>query len=659
MFNNFDLEGCKILKDAEKERKELKHPYVGSEHLLLSILRNSKEISNIFKSYDVTYNSFKNELIKVIGKVKHEQEINLYTPLLKRIIASSIEHASENNRGKVLPNHYILALLEESEGIAFRMLLGMGVNIDKLHKDLKNIQANEQLYLDEIGINLNESVNLDESILKRDDKINQIIEILIRKKKNNPILIGEAGVGKTAIVEELARRIVLKQVPEFLENKKIIMLEMGSLVAGTKYRGEFEEKLTRLINEVINNDEIILFIDEIHTMINAGGAEGAINASDILKPYLARGKIKCIGATTPLEYEKTILKDKALSRRFEKIFITEPDKDELAQILLGIKKEYEDFHKVKISEKNIDDIIMYSDKFIANKFNPDKSIDLLDTVCAYVKMKKYLINDKSNLKNKINSIIESKELAIKENRFDEAIKLKNKEFLLSKKLNNKKVENVILEEDILKIVSDKINIPLPEMQKKYIEKINAELKKSLFNQDNTIDNINNILRDHFMKDINKPLAIHLKGFNNVELKAAAKVFSKVYEKKYPVINIDFKEFKDSTSLNKLIGATPGYVGFGEDYILKKISDNTFAVVIIENFNDGNISIKNLIKSIVERGKFLNGKGELICCSNVLFVLISTINKTNDLGFCDGVIKIDNDNYLFGSVVNFEDSKQNV
>ena len=636
MFNNFNLEGCKLLQDAEKERKNLRHPYVGSEHLLLSILKNSKEVSNIFKLHNISYASFKSELVKVVGKASEVQKINLYTPLLKRIIANSIEDATENNNGEVLPNHYVLSILEEGEGIAFRLLLGMDVNIDKLHKDLIKANVNEKLYLNEIGVDLNSIVNTNEQILNRDEEIDNIIEILIRKKKNNPILIGEAGVGKTAIVEELSRRIVQKRVPEFLENKKIIMLEMGNLVAGTKYRGEFEEKLTKVINEVINNDNIILFIDEIHTMINAGGAEGAINASDILKPYLARGELKCIGATTPLEYENSILKDKALSRRFEKIMITEPGKLELKNILIGIKKEYEDFHKVKITKRNISDIMELSDKYITNKYNPDKAIDLLDTVCAYVKMKKHINDNKKEMRDKIDLIIKSKERAIKNNNFDEAIKLKQKEFLLSKKLESNNNSILINKKDILKVIGDKLNKPLPELQLEYIEKIFNILKKNVVGQDEAINRIYTILKDYFTKELNKPLALHLIGPKKVGKSYTAKLISEVYGNKYPVIDIDFKEFKDDSSLNKLIGASAGYVGFGEEYLLKKIRDNVFSIVIINNFNEGNEKVKSLIKNIIEKGKYLNGKGEVIYCLNTLFILTSTIDKTNHIGFCDNL-----------------------
>ena len=652
MFNNFDLDGCKILKDAEKERQELCHPYVGSEHLLLSILKNSKDIREIFKLYAVTYEIFKIELIKVIGRAKKEEGINLYTPLLKRIIANAIEDANENNKGKVLPFHYIIALLEESEGIAFRMLLSLNVNVEKLHKSVKNIQVSEKLSINEIGINLNDNVNLNDSVLKRENELNQIIEVLIRRKKNNPILIGEAGVGKTAIVEELARRISLKQVPDFLENKQIIMLEMGSLVAGTKYRGEFEEKLTKIINEVINNGNIILFIDEIHTIINAGGAEGAINAGDILKPYLARGQIKCIGATTPKEYEKTILNDKALSRRFEKITINEPDAKELETILSGVKAEYEQFHQVKITKENIKDIIYYSEKYITNKFNPDKSIDLLDTVCAYVKMKNNLLNNNLKIIKEINKVKSFKEKAIQDNKFDIAIKLKNKEFSLSKKIKEKNINNNIAREDIVKIVFEKTNNPVPELQNKYINEIKEKLNET--NKDLHIinDKLVNTLKKLFYGSQDKPFALYLSGNDENIKKKLINTILQTYKKKYPVINIDFKNFNDYSNINKLIGVSAGYIGYGEEYILKNIGENTFAIVFIDNFDEGCESAKNLIKSIIEKGEFLNGKGEKICCTNTKFILSSKLKTDYNVGFCQNRNEYFFSNDLF-HVINFD------
>ena len=281
-------------------------------------------------------------------------------------------------------------MLDEGEGIAIRIMIGMNINLDDLYDELKvrpQDIKNEKLEILNIGRVLNDVVDEFDEVIGRDKEINEVIEVLLRKKKSNPLLIGPAGVGKTAIVEELARRIKNKEVPFSLINKKIIELPMGDLVSGTKYRGEFEERLTKIIKEVIKNKNIILFIDEVHTMVNAGGAEGAINAGDILKPYLARGDLKVIGATTTEEYERFIAKDKALERRFETILVEEPTLEETKEILIGLKSSYENHHNIKITEKNISDITNLASKYLFKKKNPDKTIDLLDSVCAYVKRK--------------------------------------------------------------------------------------------------------------------------------------------------------------------------------------------------------------------------------------------------------------------------------
>ena len=404
MFDNYGIEIAGIFKKAEKLRKSLKHPYVGSEHLLLAILERENEVSKKLRLYGLTFDIFKNELINVVGKSNKDTDFILYTPLLKRIIENATNDASENNKGKVTERHLFIAMLEEGEGIAIRIMLSLDLDLDSIYEDLKFSlvgNKNSKLEIMEIGINLNKNVNEGETVIGREEEINLVIESLLRKKKSNPLLIGRAGVGKTAIVEELARRINKKLVPNELLNKTIVMLEMGSLVSGTKYRGEFEERLTKIIKEVIEDQNIILFIDEIHTMLNAGGAEGAINASDILKPYLARGDIKCIGATTTEEYYNSIYKDKALERRFYSIQIEEPDKEKTEHILLGIKEEYEAHHHLKISEENIKDIVELADKYIKNKSNPDKSIDLLDMVCARQKLKGLSFKELDKLTKKI------------------------------------------------------------------------------------------------------------------------------------------------------------------------------------------------------------------------------------------------------------------
>jgi len=374
-----------ILKIAEDERIFLHHPYVGSEHLFLALMKFSDSLTSFLKSYNITYTLFKKELISVVGQCKKDNPSNLYTPLLRKII-KRFENKKEHNIDTVSEELFI-SLLDEGEGIAIRILLKMDVDLDEIYFTLKENQKLRQMEVsNKIGTFLNKNIDLNEKVIGREEEINKIIMTLLRKKKCNPILVGPAGVGKTAIVEELTRRIVKGSVPDELKNYKVFMIEMGSLISGTKYRGEFEDRLNHIINEIKNDKKTIIFIDEIHSMVGAGGADGAINASDILKPYLARGEIKCIGATTSREYKNTILKDKALERRFNIINVEEPSKESMIDLLTKIKKEYENFHNIKVPVKVIKSIIELSDFYMKNIINPDKSIDLLDSSCAYAKL---------------------------------------------------------------------------------------------------------------------------------------------------------------------------------------------------------------------------------------------------------------------------------
>ena len=393
MFGKFSEEAQRVLVDAQKEMSELKHPYIGSEHLLLAILKNNQDLVNKFKKYKITYKSFKEELINLVGIGDNTPDLLLYSTTLKTILENVIIESRETG-DEISVNELLLSLLNEGEGKAIRILLSLGVDINKLYSDISEKRKIKQkkskkLIVEELGVDLTKRAKNNEldPVIGRDIELNRVIEILSRRTKNNPLLIGEAGVGKTAIAEELARKIVSGNVPMPLKNKRIISVDMACTVAGTKYRGEFEERIKKMVKELEDNDDVIIFIDEIHTLVGAGGAEGAIDASNILKPALARGKLKLIGATTISEYKKFIEKDNALDRRFQKVFVEEPDKSNLKNILMNLKSIYEAYHGVKIEEKLIDKIIELSDRYIYDRCEPDKSIDILDEVCTKVSLK--------------------------------------------------------------------------------------------------------------------------------------------------------------------------------------------------------------------------------------------------------------------------------
>ena len=511
MFGNFEEEAREIIVIAKEEMTELKHPYIGSEHLLLAILKNKNNVSKKLNKYGITYDLVKKEILNIIGVGTKTSEWFLYTPMLRRIIENAIIDSKDNNDGNVTINHLFTSLLDEGEGIAIRILLGMGINLEKLYNEFwiaKNEKKRKKKKgtLDELGIDLTNKALKNEldPVIGREKEIERIIEILLRRSKNNPILIGEPGVGKTAIVEELSNRIAKKEVPKPLQNKRIISIDMASIVAGTKYRGEFEERLKKILKEVEEDENIILFIDEIHTLAGAGGAEGAIDASNIFKPSLARNKLKSIGSTTIDEYKKFIEVDGALDRRFQKVLIEEPTKEETKNILLKLKPIYEEYHNVYIEPKMLDLIIEYSSRFINDRNEPDKSIDILDEVCAKASLKKTK-NEKTIelLNTKLKSIIVEKEECISSDQYLKAKELLKEENKVRSEINElelkskKRKNNKVTTKDIVNIISSKTKIPIYEIStnsNKSIKEFENKLKENIIGQEYTISKLVKIIR---------------------------------------------------------------------------------------------------------------------------------------------------------------------
>ncbi len=635
MFNNFGFMGSTILKEAELERYNLHHPYVGSEHLLLSILKSNDPLKDKLQEYNLDYNIFKKELINIVGVPKKNIEVNLYTPLLKRILSNALEDATENNKGLVTPTHLFLALLDEGEGIAIRIMLSLGINLEELYEDLKIKPSNlpqEKLELFTVGTILNNKVDTFDKCIGREKEVNNLIEVLLRKKKSNPLLIGDAGVGKTAIVEELARKIVAKEVPAALENTLIVELPMGDLVSGTKYRGEFEERLTKIIKEVLKNKNIILFIDEVHSMVNAGGAEGAINASDILKPYLARGDIRLIGATTTIEYERYIAKDKALERRFETIYIKEPSKEETKTILLGLKKTYEDHHHLKITEENIEDIVSLGNKYIFSKKNPDKTIDLLDSICAHVKRKSITLNNIKPQEQAKKDLILKKEQYVKEGKYEQALETCININKLENNIENLKDNNniSITKEDILKVIETKSHIPMFLNHEEELEKIKRALISKISYENNAIYKLLDNLNIYLKKDTN--LKLLLVGPSGVGKTSSVKIISDTM--KNNLIRLDMSEYNLETSVNKLIGVSHGYIGYEDDYIFNKVKYNPYSVILVDEIEKAHPSVLNLFLQIMDEGVIHDSHGEAIDFSHTLIFMTSNAYKNISIGFGD-------------------------
>lgn len=633
MFNNFGINISNLFKVAEKERYELKHPYVGTEHLLLAILKCDEELKSFLSKYNLTYDNFKKELILVVGTSSKSTTINLYTPMLKRVINTAISNSKEKCNGVVSSKELLLAIIEEGEGIAIRLLLGMGIDTDIIYSKLNdNIKSNKKLEIFEVGVLLNSTVNMNEQVIGRDKEIDSIIETLLRKKKNNPLLIGDAGVGKTAIVEEFVRRIEKKEVPEDLFDKKVISLEMGALVSGTKYRGEFEEKLTKIIKELENNPNIILFIDEIHSMVNAGGAEGAINASDIFKPALARGDVKCIGATTTEEYQRYFQKDKALMRRFEVINISEPNNEETKDILYKIKGEYETHHNVNITDDNINLIVSLTDKFIRNKKNPDKSIDFLDSVCSRVKSLNNYNVIKKDFYNKLSKLREEKEKAVSSNDYDKAVLIYSEEVNINNKLNSNlsKLKYDISEKDIIEVLENKTNMVFTLDKMKFLDNIKVNVNSKLFNLENETNMICELIKNNLINKMGC-LKVYLEGEKYLGKSSLVKIIGESFPKAN-YIRIDLSEFRSSTDINKLIGTTQGYIGYGDEHLLSRVKNNNFNIIHFDNYSLCHDNVKELIKEILKEKCIRDNLGEKIYFDNSFIFITDDIIKKSSVGF---------------------------
>lgn len=626
MYNNYNLETSRIFKDAEKIMMSLNHGYVGTEHLFLSMLKNSEEIRNLLEKYQIEYDDFLEELLLVVNSETCKKVACIYTPLLKKVIKNAEMHAKNSY---ITPLMLLESLLEEGEGIAIRILISMGLDIDKLYDEikLKDKKSNQKLEIYNIGKEMSKDLS-DNFVVGREKEIDLITETLLRKNKNNPLLIGDAGVGKSAIVEELARRIKKGDVPNALKNKKIISIEMSSLVAGTKYRGEFEEKLNKIIKEVENNPEIILFIDEIHTLSNAGGAEGAINASDILKPYLARGKIKVIGATTTNEYNKFIAKDKALSRRFDLIKINEPSIDETINILSKIKPSFEHHYNIKISEENIRQIVDLTNKYILDRFNPDKSIDLLDSVCAMKEVKSPKEKNIIILKNKLSNIIEAKEKMVKNNNFEEALNYRKQEIELYEKIEKEKnSSNRITNNDIKEVMLRKSNIP---NMKNNWKDLKAYLNNEIVGQEEAI---NEIIASLKSKESDLPVSILLTGSTGVGKTKTVKEIATYL--KMPLVRLDLSEYNEPVSINRLIGSSAGYVGYDDENIFDRIRMYPNSIVLLDELEKANSNVINLFLQVLDEGFITNAKGEKIDFKNTYIFMTSNAEINNKIGFMKG------------------------
>ena len=656
MFSKFSDDSQKILIRAKKEMMEFHHPYVGSEHLLLAILKYKNDVSEKLKEEGITYDIFKKEVLRVVGLGEEDNHWFLFTPLLNRIIETSVITSRELNFNEVEVSHLFLALLEEGDGVAIRILSTLDVDIDGLYEEFstksvdKKSRHKKKLLIEEFGVDLTEkALNAEiDPVIGRDDEIEKLINILSRRCKNNPLLVGEAGVGKTAVVEELARRISKEEVPEHLKGKRIISVEIASLVAGTKYRGEFEERVSKILKEIESRDDVIIFIDEVHTIVGAGGAEGAIDASNILKPSLARGKFKLIGATTLEEYKKTIEKDKAFDRRFQKIEIMEPNEEKTYQILLELKDLYCSFHRVSIEDDLLKEIISLTNKYMHNRMQPDKSIDILDEVCSKVQLQNSKEQNEIRLiKRKLDKLqIEKNNFVVKQD-FKNALILREKEKelldkknnLLFKNFKNTKIKKVTLS-DVEEVIFEKTRIPIFNMETSNLKNLELSLEnlfeKVLGHEDNIkkLCSFTKRLKMGF-SSLDRPASFLFVGPTGVGKTYLAKEYAKLVGGENAFIRLDMSEFREGHTISKIIGSPSGYVGYDDGKnILEDVRNNPFSVILLDEIEKASPEVLNLFLQILDEGYIKDSTGKKICFQHATIIMTSNIGfGKEEIGFC--------------------------
>ena len=666
MIYKFTSRAEKALELANDLAMELGHNYIGTEHLLYGLAKEGTGVaSKVIEMQDVTPEQIKEEIEVLIG-VGSEIDVETvgFTPRTKRVIENAFREARKLGTEYIGTEHLLIGIMREGDSVAVRVMMNLNINPQRLYTEiLKVINEDEAVMNNEKSNNnasygsYNQTTTLNQygadltkqakegkldPVIGRKKEIDRVIEILSRRTKNNPILIGEAGVGKTAIVEELSRLIVNDEVPKVLCDKKIISLDMATMVAGTKYRGEFEERMKKVIKEIEDNDDIILFIDEIHTLVGAGGAEGAIDASNILKPALARGKIRCIGATTTEEYKKFIEKDSALERRFQKIFVNEPSIGETKNILMKIKNIYERYHNVIIDNDMIDYIINLSEKYIFDRNRPDKEIDILDEVASRVGLRGCTSdNEIRDIKREICKLNKDKNSFIIDNNIDKAYSLRKKETELMSRLNDIELlsrnnKNKILLDDIASVISNRTGVPIYEIisNSGNIDDMKNSLKDIIVGEDKAIDNLMDITKRIRCGYNDRCYSLLFVGSSGVGKSRLAKEYANILVGADNLIRMDMSEYSDSTAINKILGSSPGYIGYDDNKnILEEIRNKPNSVLLLDEIDKAHPNVINLFYQILEEGKIKNSKGREVRFNNVVVIMTSNIGfEKNGIGF---------------------------
>ena len=662
MFERFTEKAIKVIMLAQEEARRLGHNFVGTEQILLGLVGEGTGIaSKVLKSMGVNLKDARIEVEKIIGRGSGFVAVEIpFTPRAKRVLELSLEEARQLGHNYIGTEHLLLGLIRESEGVAARVLENLALDLSKIRTQIIRLLGDtsetttgssqtkgKTPTLEEFGSNLTQKAaegKLD-PVIGRYKEIERVIQILGRRTKNNPILIGEPGVGKTAIAEGLAQRITSRDVPDILEDKRVVTLDIGLLVAGTKYRGEFEERLKKIIEEIKISDNVILVIDEVHTLIGAGAAEGAIDAANILKPALARGEMQCIGATTLEEYRKHIEKDPALERRFQPVIVGEPSVEETIEILYGLRDKYEQHHKLVISDEALTAAAKFADQYIADRFLPDKAIDLIDEAGSRVRLlQSQLPPAAKELDRELRTVLKQKEEAVRAQDYEAAGNLKDRELEIKAQIaaisQNKKTEDptkdvaVVTEEDIAQIVAAWTGIPVTKMTRSESEKLlhmEETLHGRIIGQDEAVVAVSRAIRRARvgLKNPNRPIASFIfsgpTGVGKTELtKALASYF---FGSEEAMVRLDMSEYMERHTVSKLIGSPPGYVGYSEGgQLTEAVRRRPYTVVLFDEIEKGHPDVFNLLLQILEDGRLTDSKGRTVDFKNTLLILTSNVGS---------------------------------
>ncbi len=674
MFGRFTERAQKVLMFAREEAKLTNYPYIGTEHLLLGLIREGESVAaKILSAVGMDVDKVREAIAQMVeaGKEQAPAEPAL-TARAKKVLELSLDEARRMSHSYVGPEHLLLGLIREGEGVAAQILTAYGADYRKVRTMVAHLQGGQApaegqaqgqakgggtQTLDQFGRDLTVMAKEDklDPVVGRDKEIERVIQVLSRRTKNNPVLIGEPGVGKTAVAEGLAQRITAGNVPETLANKRVVTLDMGSLVAGTKYRGEFEERLKKIIEEIRQAGNIIMFIDELHTLVGAGAAEGAIDAANILKPALARGELQCIGATTLDEYRKHIEKDAALERRFQPITVMEPTVEETIQILKGLRDKYEAHHRVRITDAALEAAAKLSSRYITDRFLPDKAIDLMDEAGSRIRLQAFVPPPElKDLEKELEILQKEKEAAVNGQEFEKAAELRDQEQKLRAQLEERReawkqrksnAELVVDEEAIAQIVSSWTGVPVRKLAEEETERLlrmEDVLHQRVVGQDEAIRAISRAIRRARagLKNPKRPIGSFIflgpTGVGKTELaRALAEV---LFGSEDAMVRIDMSEYMEKFAVSRLVGAPPGYVGYEEGgQLTEAVRRRPYTVVLLDEIEKAHPDVFNILLQVMEDGRLTDAKGRTVDFRNTVLIMtsnvgIQTIQREVTLGF---------------------------